>query len=162
MFKGITQLEEKKLCGLSQRMSMLNNTTEQLWRTFMPLRKHITDMKSQELISMQVYDHTSNADTFKASTEFTKWAAVEVSDLKNLPEGLFPYVLQGGLYAVFLHKGTPEKFKITFEYIFRQWFPNSGYKLDHREHFELLPENYRPDDPEAIEEIWIPVVSKGA
>ena len=162
MLKGIIHLEEKKLCGLSQRMSMLKNTTEQLWQTFMPLRKHIVDIKSPELISMQLYDKKSNADNFKPSTEFTKWAAVEVSDHINIPDGLFPYVLQGGLYAVFLHKGTPEKFKITFEYIFQQWLPNSGYELDNREHFELLPENYRPDDPEAIEEIWIPVLSKSA
>jgi len=162
MLKGIIHLEEKKLCGLSQIMSMLKNTTEQLWQTFMPLRKHIVDIKSPELISMQLYDKKSNADNFKPSTEFTKWAAVEVNDHINIPDGLFPYVLKGGLYAVFLHKGTPEKFKITFEYIFQQWLPNSGYELDNREHFELLPENYRPDDPEAIEEIWIPVLSKGA
>jgi len=109
---------------------------------------------------MQVYDTYTDAHSFKPSTEFAKWAAVEVVDHINLPEGLSPYVLQGGLYAVFIHKGTPEQFKITFEYIFQQWFPNSGYKLDHREHFELLPENYRPDNPEAVEEIWIPVAVK--
>jgi AraC family transcriptional regulator len=45
----------------------------------------------------------------------------------------------------------------TFEYIFARWLPASGYALDGRPHFEVLPADYRPLDPDAREEIWIPV-----
>ena len=63
-------------------------------------------------------------------------------------------------YAVFIHKGTPQDFPKTFAYIFENWIPNSKYKVDSREHFELIPETYRPDDSNAKEEVWIPILEK--
>ena len=43
------------------------------------------------------------------------------------------------------------------KHIFGRWLPQSEYELDDREHFELLPEGYSPVDPEAEEEVWIPI-----
>jgi AraC family transcriptional regulator len=39
--------------------------------------------------------------------------------------------------------------------------PNSAYELDDREHFELLGEKYKNNDPNSEEEIWIPIRPKG-
>lgn len=44
-----------------------------------------------------------------------------------------------------------------FRYIFGTWLPASGYVLDDRPHFEVLGPGYRPDDPEAEEDIFIPI-----
>lgn len=35
--------------------------------------------------------------------------------------------------------------------IFNEWIAESGYKVDSREHFEILPHNYIPTDPNAKE-----------
>lgn len=90
---------------------------------------------------------------------FVKWAAVEVTDLDVVPEGMQSYSLAGGFYAVFDHRG-PATDTSTIRSVFGEWLPNAEYVLDNREHFEVLPENYDPFDPDAHEEYWIPVRPK--
>jgi len=153
----IEVLPEKKLLGFSMSMSLANNKTAALWQSFMPQRKLIKNAVGTDLISMQVYDNPLYFSNFSPQTEFTKWAAVEVSDHAEVPDNLAPYTLQGGLYAVFIHKGPPAEFPKTFQYIFGEWLPNSQYELDQREHFELLGEKYKNNDPASEEEVWVPV-----
>lgn len=160
MFDRIESLDQKLLIGRFKQMSYDNNQTASLWQGFMPLKKQISNLKSTKLYAMQVYSEKPDFRNADPSVVFTKWAAVEVCDHSIIPENLHPYVLEGGLYAVFIHRGTPDQFQKTFDYIFLHWLPQSGYEMDHREHFELLPNNYKPDDPEAKEEIWIPIVLK--
>jgi len=59
--------------------------------------------------------------------------------------------------AMFLYRGPASAFGQVIGQIFGQWLPNSGYSLDDRPHFEVLPKGYRMDDPNAEEEIWIPI-----
>lgn len=153
----IELLPEKKLIGRRLKMSLSNNRTFELWNNFMPIRKKIKNTVGNNLFSMQVYDSTYNFQNFNPEKEFEKWAAVEVSDFKGIPEGMEPYTLKGGLYAVFIHRGSADTGHITFQYIFGSWLPQSEYELDQREHFELLGDKYKNNDPASEEEIWIPV-----
>ena len=153
----IETLKEKKLVGLHRRMSLADNKTSELWRSFMPRRKEISNRVSEDLLSMQVYDQTTGSSPFHPNTPFTKWAAAEVSEFSNIPEGMDTFVLGSGLYAVFLHKGAASSGPSIFRYIFETWLPQSAYQLDQRPHFEILGEKYKNDDPESEEEIWIPV-----
>ena len=89
--------------------------------------------------------------------EFEKWAAVEVSDFDKIPDGMEPYALKGGLYAVFIYKGLPSDFSNTAMYIFGTWVPSSEYELDDREHFYLMGDKYKNNDPSSEEEVWIPI-----
>jgi AraC family transcriptional regulator len=41
-----------------------------------------------------------------------------------------------------------------------EWLPNSAYALDDRPHFEALGEQYKNNDPNSEEEIWIPIKPK--
>lgn len=70
------------------------------------------------------------------------------------------FILRGGLYAVFIHKGDASKAAQTFQYIFGTWLPNSAYVLDDRPHFEILGEKYKRDSPDSEEEVWIPIKKK--
>jgi len=97
---------------------------------------------------------------FKPDMEFEKWAAVEVADTKEIPQGMETYQINGGLYAVFVHHGPASAAEKTMQYIFGEWLPNSPYNMDSREHFEILPEGYNPVEPNAQEEIWVPVKEK--
>ena len=108
---------------------------------------------------MQSYPRVPDFINMKQDMEFEKWAAVEVSDFNDVPTGMESYTIQGGLYAVFLHKGAATDLS-TFEYIFKTWLPNSKYELDQREHFEVLGEKYKNNDPGSEEDIWIPVKAK--
>lgn len=156
----INDIKEKKLVGKSLRMSVANDRTPELWRSFMPFRKAIGNAISSDLICMQVYDADKEFKDFTINTEFEKWAAVEVYNLDSVPEGLQSYTLKGGLYAVFDYKGRPSDFADTWRYIFYDWLPNSEYEVDKREHFEVLGEKYKNNDPDSEEEIWVPIRRK--
>ena len=140
-------------------MSFSNNKTGELWRSFMTRRKEIQNNIGTELYSMQIYDHLY-FNNFNPNKEFEKWATIEVTDFDTIPDEMETYILTGGLYAVFIHKGVSKTFSKTFQYIFGTWLPGSGYSLDNRAHFEILGEKYKNDDPKSEEEVWIPIKLK--
>lgn len=160
MFLGIEKISEKKLIGRRLVMSLAEDRTKELWQGFMPRRKEIQNRISDELICMQVYKSIPNFLEFNITHQFEKWALVEVMDYTKIPEGMEPHTLTGGWYAVFLHRGLPSTFTRTAQYIFGQWLPRSDYQLDHREHFEVMGNKYRNNDPSSEEEVWIPIKRK--
>ena len=155
MTPRIETLQEKKLIGINLKMSVINNKTGQLWGQFSPQIKTIQNRVSTDKISMQVYPKTY-FQQFNPTTEFTKWATVEVGNFENLVEGLHSYILEGGLYAVFDYKGSSADNSI-FQYIFMEWLPKSEYEIDNRPHFEVLGAKYKNNSPDSEEEIWIPI-----
>ncbi len=159
MKSRIETLTAKKLIGKRSIMSLEDNTTGELWRSFMTRRKEIVNIIGTDLYSLQVYD-PSYFENFNPENRFEKWAAIEVNDFNNIPEGMNSMTLNGGLYAVFIYKGTASHGAKAFQYIFETWLPNSEFALDYRPHFEILGETYKNEDPESEEEIWIPIKTK--
>jgi len=158
MTPRIEKLNEKKLIGKMLTMSLANNKTGELWRSFMSRRKDIPNKLTKDMISMQVYKPTHFID-FKPTNEFEKWATVEVPDFDNVPDDFETFTLTGGLYAVFDYKGLSTDNSI-FQFIFGTWLPGSDYDLDNRPHFEVLGNKYKNNDPTSEEEIWIPIQPK--
>lgn len=153
----IEVLRGKKLVGKKLIMSLAENKTFDLWRSFMPERMKAPNKVSNDLISMRVYNEPMQLEDM--SQQFEKWAAVEVGDFDTVPEGMEQFNLPGGLYAVFDYKGLNTDSSI-FIYIFKEWLPQSAFMLDDRPHFEVLGEKYKNNDPQSEEEIWIPVKQK--
>lgn len=148
------------LAGRAVEMSLAIDRTRELWSSFMPLVPRIKGRKGRALYNIQFYGKDFHRAGVDPNEPFIKWAAVAVEDPADLPEGLEPLVIPAGLYAVFEHRGPASTFPLTMQYIFGEWLPKSEYLLDNRAHFEILPESYRPDDPEAREEVWIPLQPK--
>jgi len=151
---------EKKLVGKRLTMSFADYKPGELWGSFMPKRREITNHLPNDLISMTIYKPTHFAD-FHPTNEFEKWAAVEVANFDQVPDNMETFTLPGGLYAVFDYKGLNTDDSI-FRYIFGTWLPNSDYDLDDRPHFEVLGEKYRNNDSASEEEIWIPIKFKNS
>lgn len=149
----------KIIVGKRVQLTLLENgvKTKELWQQFMPRRNSIFQTVNTNLLSVQIYPDTV---AFNKDMVFEKWAAVEVSHLNVIPDGMESYTLQGGLYAVFIYKGIAADFMNTYQLIFSEWLPNSPYIFDNREQFEVMDEHYRPDDPQATEEVWIPIKAK--
>ena len=151
-------LAEKKLIGKRMIMSFSDNKTGELWKSFTPRRKEIQNNIGTELYSMQVYPPLF-FDNFNPNIEFEKWATIEVRDFNTVPAGMKTFVLKGGVYAVFIHKGLNTDTG-TFQNIFTNWIPNSMYLVDDRPHFEILGDKYKNNDPDSEEEVWIPIKRK--
>jgi len=151
-------LTEKKLVGKKIITSFSENKTVELWKSFMPRRKEIKNNIGANLYSIQIYPPNFYAN-FNVNNKFEKWATVEVIDFTSVPDEMEIFVLVGGLYAVFQYKGLNTETKI-FENIFDSWLPNSSYEIDDRPHFEIMGKNYKNNDPNSEEEIWIPIKNK--
>lgn len=151
----ISTIQQKWLVGKHLTMSFADYKIAELWRMFMPHCGVIAHRISDDLLSVAIYqpDHFAH---FSPVRTFERWAAAEVSQFESIPDGLDTYILPSGLYAVFDYKGYSSDNAI-YQYIFGTWLPSSGYQLDHRPHFEILGENYKNNDPNSEEEIWIPI-----
>lgn len=158
MTPRIERIKEKKLIGYKLKMSLTNNKTVQLWRQFGPRIKEIQNRVNEDKISMQIYN-SSYFVSFNPENEFEKWATVEVKDFNSIPNEMKSFTLQEGIYAVFDYKGSSSDNSI-FQYIFGEWLPNSPYQIDDRPHFEVLGRNYKNNDSNSEEEIWIPIKEK--
>lgn len=154
----IEYIQEKILLGQRLTMSLVNNTTGELWKNFMPRRAEIKAAVTTDLLSVNVYP-PSYFTHFQPTHSFEKWAAIEVSTVENMPAEMASITLPSGLYAVFIHKGSSADARI-FQYIYGTWLPASSYQLDERPHFEVLGEKYKNNDPQSEEEIWIPIKEK--
>lgn len=149
-------LPEKKLIGKHINMSFIENRTFQLWSGFMPRRKEIKNTKDSVLYSLEVFP-LNHFDNFDANEIFQKWAAVEVENFNEVPEGMETLIIPTGLYAVFIHKGPQSEGHKTYHSIFAEWLPQSEYVVDYRPHFAVMDEKYKKEDPDSEEEIWIPI-----
>jgi len=159
MHPRIETLPEKKLVGKRIEMSFSDNKTLQLWQSFMPLRKTITNNIGLELYSVEVYQ-PHFFDHFDPGAVFEKWAAIEVKDFDVIPADMESLLVPNGLYAVFVHKGPASEGPKTYQYIFETWLPNAAFLLDNRPHFALMGEKYKNNDPTSEEELWIPIKPK--
>ena len=154
------ELPETFLVGKSVEMSMLNNLTHQLWKSFMPRRNEVKHQSTTDFISLQLYPEEFMSKGINPNKSFTKWAGVFVESIEDVPNDMGSLIIPGGLYVVFDYVGSGNDAPHAFQYIFTEWLPKSTYRLDNRPHFEVLGEKYKNNDPNSEEEIWIPIALK--
>lgn len=161
MEPNIIELSEKLFVGIRIQTSLAANETLALWQRFKPLVKAIPHRANPDFYSVEIYDKTLDFIThFSPTTRFEKWAAVEVTQVENIPEKMESLVIPGGLYAVFVHHGPAHTYPQTARNFFGSWLPDSAYQLDDRPHFEVMTPQYQPNDPNAQEAIWVPVKTR--
>ena len=148
-----------KIVGKQAQMSLAQDGTQNLWKSFGPLKKEISHVEDSGNYSIQVYNEDFLTTTFLPTTQFTKWAGVAVADFNDIPEGLETLIIPEGLWAVFLYEGSIKDFGIFVNYVMSLWLPTSGYALDSRPQFEYLEhssKNFKESDL-SKEEFWLPI-----
>ncbi|OCX52757.1 AraC family transcriptional regulator [Mucilaginibacter sp. PPCGB 2223] len=158
MYLRIETPAPKTLIGMSMPMSFANIQTPALWRSFMPRLGEVKNRVGANRYSAEVYP-PGYYNNFNPANTFDKWAAVEVSAVSDIPAGMQTLPFEGQ-YAVFLHTGPASLGAKTYNYIFLNWLPASGYMLDDRPHFAVMGDKYKGEDAASEEEIWIPVRAK--
>ena len=90
--------------------------------------------------------------------EFEYIAATEVSDDKNIPEGMVYREVPEYKYAVFTHHGKLDTLGETYEYIYNTWLPQSGLKVHPDKYdMELYDERFIPDSDDSAFDIYIAI-----
>jgi AraC family transcriptional regulator len=151
----IITISPKHLIGIRTTMSLSDYRIQELWKNFMPRKHEVVPMDADTVVSAALYDSTY-FESFQPEKTFEKWASVEVPNTTSPHEGMESLTIPGGLYAVFPHKGTTMDFSI-FNYIFRTWIPSSGYKVDHRPHFEIIRIVHSGNSNVQEEDLYIPI-----
>ncbi len=124
-----------------------------IWKKFVPLA-----MQLPNRIGSDFYAPRKLASSNIAPSTTQHWAAVLVSSFNGLPPELEQLTIEGGTYAVFVHKGITKNFMESIEKVYAEWLPQSGYQLGQRLHFDRMGEKYLgPENPQSEEEIWIPI-----
>ena len=150
----IVDKDEFRIIGMRYYGENKNNEIAQLWDQFVPRIHEIKNQIHGNIsygICYPVEEQTENS-------EFEYIASVEVSDLEEIPEGMFGRPVPTQRYAVFTHKGLVEKIRETYKYIYGTWHPKSGYDLVRAPDFEYYDERFDPDNQEESElDIYIPI-----
>ncbi len=162
MKNRIENSKEIVLVGKCLRMSLANNKTAEIWKSFMPFRHLIKNKLGEEYYSVEVYKDLDFFKSFDPEREYIKWAALRVTKKENVPDDMQVLNIPAGLYAVFNYKGRSSKVSEAYQYILLNWLPNSDYGLDNRPHFAIMGEKYIQDNPESEEELWIPIKSNAS
>ena len=146
------------IVGLKADLTFMTNGpgTAKLAKQFMPKRNQILNRVGTDKFSIQIYNQF-DLKTMSPNTVYQKWVGVAVTSFEAVPEGLETLVIDANKYAVFNFEGSPDGFLEAWQAIHTNWLPNSGYKLDDKPHFEILPEDYHPSNAFVKEEIWVPI-----
>ncbi len=159
----IQDLGPLQLAGLSQTTSHGAGNSAEVWRAFGPRVKEVTARADQYRYNVRQYPEDLILADLTADTAFEQWAAVALTNGDDaIPDGMVKLRVPGGTYAYYTFHGSPAGFGSALERLLREWLPTSGYTIDNsRPHFERLGPDYRPDDPNATEEVFIPVLATG-
>jgi len=155
----IVELKEKKLVGQFLEMSLINNTSRELFSDFMSKRKQIINAIGEDIYEVLEYD-ASHFKKFSPTNLFTKWATVEVSSFEKIPEEMKSLTISNGLYAVFHYKGLAKDFSALMQFIYGKWIQQSEFVLDDRPHFNHLGKKYKNNHPDSEEDVYIPIKQK--
>lgn len=153
----IIEIETKKFIGMSVITSFANDNSSELISKFLPVQHEIENRKTENLFFIQKYESYFWYLEDKLKRIFEKWLAIEVENFEKTPPNMRTFLLQGGKYAVFIHKGTTVNFHKTINFIFEEWIPESDWQIDNRPHLELLGEKYSPYSKDSEQEIWVPI-----
>jgi len=157
MIPRIETLPITHLVGQKITTSFAQDQTFELWRSFGPRKKEIKNKVNSDSYAVEIYPNTSFFQQFDPTKTFEKWAAVPVTDFNQIPNDMETLIIPEGIYAVFTYKGKPSAAMDAFQYIYREWLPNSKFEMDGRPYFALMGEKYKGEHPDSEEEFWIPI-----
>lgn len=154
----VVQTPTLYLVGMSTTTSLAEQGIPALWRKFRPQLGKIV-AKTGGFFNVSIYPEEMTMSNFTPATRYVAWVAVATSKDLKTPEGMATLLIDGSSYAKVTYQGLAQHFGPFAAKLYGEIIPNAGYTIDNsRPHFEYLPESYRPDDPKAREDVYVPVI----
>ncbi len=142
--------------GFKETMSIeeTNEKCPALWGKFMQKAKHFDENEDLACLGIcSMPEGCSDSSTFIYMAGYA--SKEEFAD----NQGFDAITISPSKYAVFTHKGSVMTLSNSFDYIYKEWLPNSKYEVrkDHEE-FELYDDRFNPQDDSNSEiDIYIPI-----
>ncbi len=123
-----------------------------IWEKFMPRMHEIKNPVPKVAYGLC-------KDTPEEGFDFKYWAALEVTKVEDVPEGMVEVNVPKAKYAVFIHKGKMCDVGQTWGKIYCEWFKESKYKPGPIG-FEYCEEDKIKDIENVEVELWCQIVDK--
>ena len=113
-------------------------------------------------IGVGEYGITTMSEDYNPETQvgYRYMVATTVKSTKKIPEGMIAHTVPAANYAIFEHHGLVSGIEKTYNYIFGEWLPQSGYEVEQKDVFEYYGKKYKHNSDDSIAEIWVPVTKK--
>jgi AraC family transcriptional regulator len=89
---------------------------------------------------------------------FEYMTAMEVRDFTLLPPALARMRVVAQRYAVFEHRGHVSGIQSTWNAIWNEWLPGSGFRNANTPDFERYDARFDPTSRAGVVELWCPIV----
>ncbi|HEY9181994.1 MAG TPA: GyrI-like domain-containing protein [Gammaproteobacteria bacterium] len=104
-------------------------------------------------VGTTAYGAICGADTKAQTIEYM--CAFEVASFEGLPKELGRMRVPAARYAVFRHDGNVATVRATWDRIFKEWLPSSGFRSNETPDFEVYGERFDPQTGDGGIEIWV-------
>ncbi|MFO7895469.1 MAG: GyrI-like domain-containing protein [Candidatus Cloacimonadales bacterium] len=150
----IIEREALKVVGMKIRTTIEKNEIPQLWERFIARMPELQEVAVPDCsLGICLYE----GDDFEAGAPFSYLAGVVVKDDSVLPEGMIFHEIPATEVAVFTHTGSVENLAETYEYIYEEWLPQSGYAIAEADELEWYDSRFKYDDPQSQMDIHVPI-----
>lgn len=151
----ITRRERLKVIGMLVRTTIKENKIPTLWQGFISRMKELDEIAVPECtLGICLSD---NDLEYAEDTEFGYIAGRVVKNKNFIPEGMIYHELLEQEVAVFTHCGKLDNLSETYNYIYEQWLPESGYELDDGDEVEWYDSRFKYDSVDSQMDIHIPI-----
>lgn len=145
-----------RVIGKTCESTMKQNNIPALWDQFGKFNPQIPGiLNPQAAIGVCYFEEM---DKMTDDTPFTYLAGMEVKPDQEAPEGMLARDVPAAEYAVFEHVGSLATLHETYDAIYGEWMPKSGYSRAEADDFELYDERFKFGQPDSVMEIWVPIV----
>lgn len=109
-------------------------------------------------VSDRIYMIELYPDFFQAETDaLTQIIGYEVSDAKDIPEGMVAHIVPASKYVKFTHKGLEAELGRTYDLLYNEWMKSSGNRPQNYD-FEIWDKRYKPESSENRIDVHVPLV----
>lgn len=157
----ILTLPERKIIGCSYTLKNVFSETQDFleilkdhWSNFI---KRLPEI--QTLPSLHRYGVLKDDSCFD-DDNFIYFSGVEVMNYDHIPKGLETYTLPAQTYAVFQSEGRGENSAQTMDYIYGIWLPQSEFKRDSGDDYELFDQGFSLDSKNSYYYYYLPVTPR--
>ena len=137
--------------------SFTQGDTEKISALWMKFVDRIPEIQNKKDYSLGVCMSAHPKVPVKPGDTFVYVAAMPVSKVEHVPDGMVVCELPKSTYALFTHKGQISDIRHTVEYIWGTWIPESNYKLRDTPDFELYDERFDPATGSGEVDIYVPI-----
>ncbi|HCM15695.1 MAG: GyrI-like domain-containing protein [Candidatus Cloacimonadales bacterium] len=145
---------EMKMVGIQLLNSMDSDEMSDLWRNFATVVDNIPHRVKGPHYGISFFTKDYNPQTDEG---YGYMAAVEVSEIKDIPHGCVSRIIPASDYAVFSYEGNVEHLGDMYAFIYGEWMRSGEVIPKMQESFEEYDINFNPEAETNIIRIWVPV-----